>query len=259
VCAPPALSIQEIPNRREIMEGYVQDSYPLWNDSTRTHYIHTRDVDRLMHPEAVLCETQEELEVELKKRYPDIEEGYGQVLGAVVYNTPGLITRSYEIAERVCKKYGKIPNHIYFQPYGLSGFIADPISIRYDDKIKRNREKAKAKPTKRNSVYLRHVVQFLSSCSYDSKYPMIRQCLETCHINLGTGITGHARTYFLAQMIMAATDDGKALKCGTFKGLQEKWAKSVADPKLTDYNALKTLEILDTILSIKENPATLAG
>jgi hypothetical protein len=241
------------------MEGYVQVSDPLWNNSSRTHYIHTRDVDRLMHPEAVLCETQEELEVELKKRYPDIEEGYGQVLNAVVYHTPGLITRDYEIAERVCRNYGKIPNHIYFQPYGLSGFIADPISIRYDDKIKRNREKAKAKPTKRNSVYLRHVVQFLSSCSYDSKYPMIRQCLETCHINLGTGITGHARTYFLAQMIMAATDDGKALKCGTFKGLQEKWAKSVADPKLTDYNALKTLEILDTILSIKENPATLAG
>ena len=241
------------------MEGYVPDSYPLWNNSSRTHYIHTRDVDRLMDPEAILCDTESELEVELKKRYPDIEEGYGQVLRAIVYHTPGLITRSYEIAERVCKKYGKIPNHIYFQPYGLSGFIADPISIRYDEKIKKNREKAKNQPTKRNSVFLKHVVQFLSSCSYDSKYPMITQCLETCHINLGTGITGHARTYFLAQMVMAATDDGKALQCGTFKGLQEKWAKSVADPKLTDYYALKTLEILNTILSIKETPATLAG
>ena len=241
------------------MQGYAPDSYPLWNNDSRTHYIHTRDVDRLMHPEAVLCDTSEELEAELKKRYPDIEEGYGHVLRDIVYHTPGLITRSYEIAERVCKKYGKIPNHIYFQPYGLSGFIADPMSIRYDEKIKRNREKAKNQPTKRNSVYLKHVVQFLSSCSYDSKYPMIRQCLETCHINLGTGITGHARTYFLAQMIMAATDDGKALECGTFKGLQERWAKSVVDPKLTDYYALKTVEILNTIFSRKETPANLAG
>jgi len=240
------------------MEGYVQDSYPLWNNSSRTHYIHTRDVDRLMHPEAILCETQEELEVELKKRYPDIEEGYGQVLGAVVYHTPGLITRDYEIAERVCKKYGKIPNHIYFQPYGLSGFIADPVSIRYDDKIKRNREKAKNKPPKRNSVYLKHVIQNLCSCDYDSKYPMITQCAKY-HINLGTEVTGHARSLFFAELIMAATDNGKALVCGNFKEIQKSWAKSVVDPKVTDYHALKTLKILDDLLSIKETPATLAG
>jgi hypothetical protein len=245
-----------------MMEGFAPDNTTYYtNDSSnRDYYLHTRDVDKLMHPDAVLCETTDELEAELKTRYPDIDEGYGQVIRTVVYHTPGLTSTDPEIAERVCKKYGKIKNHASFSPSGTHGFIiSSGGEIRYDEKIKKKRSTVKASAPKRNHNYFKQLIWSLSHCEYESKHPTISQCLKTCHINLGTSVTNHQRVLFLTEMLMAATDDGKALHCEKYQSLAAEWAESVDDPKLCDVFALKTILLLATLFSRKETPAKLAG
>lgn len=262
VCSPGAFPIRKPLTGETMMEGYTPDTSTWYghDSSNRAYYFHTRDVDKLMHPDAVLCETTEELVIELKNRYPDVEEGYGQVIKSVVYNTPGLTSTDPEIAERVCKKYGKIPNHASFHPSGIHGFvIGSSNEIRYDEKIKKKRSTVKASATKRNHNYFKQLIWSLSLCEYESKYPTITQCLKTCHINLGTTVTNHQRVLFLTEMLMAATDDGKALHCEQYQKLAAGWAESVDDPKLCDVSALKTILLLATLFSRKESPAKLAG
>jgi len=60
-------------------------------------------------------------------------------------------------------------------------------------------------------------------------------------------------------MLMAATDDGKALHCEKYQRLAAEWAESVDDPKLSDVFALKTIRLLATLFSRKETSAKLAG
>jgi hypothetical protein len=230
-------------------------------------FIYTKDVDDLMHPESVLAETAEEAAELLRQSYPDIEEGYGQVRihdyhSVAVYDSPGLLSEDPAIAERVCRKYGAIPNHARFNPYGNgpTGFILSGNGIRYDEK-KKKKQTAKAEKTiaaKRSNKFIHQMIYELAYCDYKPLFPTMTERLKS-HINLGQYVTVHYRTLFYAELLMATTCDGQALHCERYKALAKEWANSVTDNKQLDESYVKTVTLLDKIFSRKETPAALAG
>lgn len=234
-------------------------------------FIYTKDVDDLMHPESVLAETAEEAAELLRQSYPDIEEGYGQVRihdyhSVAVYDNPGLISEDPTIAERVCRKYGAIPNHARFNPYGNgpTGFIYSDNGIRYDEKKKKKQIAKAEKPItpKRNNKYLQGMINSLAYCDYTPVHPRIAERLKR-HINLGQYVSVQYRALFYAELLMAATNDGQALNCKRYHELAKEWAASVPDKlPANDQDAelqQQTVALLDKIFSRKETPAALAG
>ncbi len=258
------------------MRGYVP--IPSLSKPGVTTFMLSTDVDKLMHPDAILVNDDSpnpivEARDILKQTYPDIEKGYGQVMcsgGEIdVYDKPGFNISSsssqfsVELLVEICKKYGTVryyPNRYGVAPSadnaaneaGLVRSIVEEgegdgpntkfyCTYRYDEKVLKRRLKKKAAPAKRNHTFLVGIIARLFQRAEGNG-----SLISTRIIDLKFSANFSIQEQALMRLELFLLTNTKET-VPNFDSVKREWEKSAPDIKTTNEASIKMIKMLDKL------------
>lgn len=258
------------------MRGYVP--IPSLSKPSVTTFMLSTDVDKLMHPDAILVSDDSpdpivEASEALKQTYPDVEKGYGQVMcssGDIieVYDKPGfnISSRSsqfsVELLAEICKKYGTVrylPNAYGVIPSAENaaneaGLVCSTVeegsdgpiakfycTYRYDEKVLKRRLKKKAAPAKRNHTFLVGIIARLFQRAEGNG-----SLISTRIIDLKFSANFSIQEQALMRLELFLLTNTKET-VPNFDSVKREWEKSAPDIKTTNEASIKMIKMLDKL------------